>query len=223
MNSVTAELAIVRPGSLLRDDWQSILGLDRDRRGPEAPIVNAVDLQDIDATLGGNGDAYARIVERYQDRIAARMWRFTRDRAEHRELVHEVFVEAYVDLARYRGDAPFEHWLARIATHVGYRFWKRRSASQSGKSVPIDELHDLAAVESQAFEPAQAAQVLHKLLDRLPPRDRLVLMLRYVEERSLEETAALTGWSQTMVKVQCWRARKKLKRLLEQAGMEVEP
>jgi DNA-directed RNA polymerase specialized sigma24 family protein len=49
-----------------------------------------------------------------------------------------------------------------------------------------------------------------------------VLVLRYVEERSVEETAGLTGWTQTMVKVQSWRARKKLRKLLEEAGMEIE-
>ncbi len=72
------------------------------------------------------------------------------------------------------------------------------------------------------MEPEEAAEILHSLLDRLPPRDRLVLMLRYVEDRSVEETAELTGWTQTMVKVQAWRARNKLKKLFEAAGLEVE-
>ncbi len=54
------------------------------------------------------------------------MTRFTRDERMLEELVHDVFVEAYFSLDGYRGDAPFEHWLQRIATRVGYRYWTRR-------------------------------------------------------------------------------------------------
>jgi RNA polymerase sigma-70 factor (ECF subfamily) len=52
-------------------------------------------------------------------------------------------------------------------------------------------------------------------LEQLPPRDRLVLTLLYLESRSVAEAADLAGWSQTMVKVQAYRARGKLRKLLE--------
>ena len=63
--------------------------------------------------------------------------------------------------------------------------------------------------------------MLHGLLEELPPRDRLVLTLRYLEELSVEETAERTGWSRAMVKVQAWRAREKLKRLFAKAEGKV--
>ncbi len=179
------------------------------------------DEQDIRETLSGNGEAYARLVGRYQDAVAARMWRFTRNDTEHRELVQEVFVQAYLSLSGFRGKAPFEHWLARIATRVGYRFWKRLSRARSAPGIPIEEVEHLLTREQHEIEPADAARALHAFLGELPPRDRLVLTLRYVEERDVEETAQLTGWTQTMVKVQTWRARKKLRRLLEESGLEI--
>lgn len=181
------------------------------------------DLTDIRESLEGDGDAYARLVRRHQDSVARRMWRFTRDRDEHRELVQEVFVQAYTSLSGFKANAPFAHWLARIATLVGYRYWKNRSHERSIPKVPIEEWADrLATLEPAQWEASQAAELLHALLDELPPRDRLVMMLRHVEDRSVEETAALTGWSESMVKVQSWRARKKLKKLFEQAGLEVD-
>jgi RNA polymerase sigma-70 factor, ECF subfamily len=184
-------------------------------------VVNEQDPADIRGSLDGDGDAYARLVERHQDRVGARMWRFTRDRADHQELVQEVFVEAYTSLAGYRGSAPFEHWLARISTTVGYRFWKRQARERSRNSISIDDWDQVSGKAVESMGAVHAAQLLHELLDQLPPRDRLVLMLRYVEDRTVEETAALTGWTASMVKVQAWRARKKLKRLLEEAGVEV--
>jgi RNA polymerase sigma-70 factor (ECF subfamily) len=86
--------------------------------------------------------------------------------------------------------------------------------------VPLAEHPGLAAPE--ALEPSEAGELLHRLLQELSPRDRLVLTLRYLEELSVKETAARTGWSQSMVKVQAHRARGRLEKLFEQAVREAE-
>src|SRR5687768_12620713 len=104
--------------------------LARDAHAVEMPRpVTAEDdatLADVCAAVRGDSDAYVRIIRRYQNVLARRMLRFTRNRADLEVLVHDTFVEAYFSLKRYRGDAPLENWLQRIATRVGYRFWKRQ-------------------------------------------------------------------------------------------------
>ena len=167
-------------------------------------------LTDVRAAMAGNGDAYARIIRRYQPAFARRMVRFTRDRAAVEELVHDVFVEAYYSLEKYRGDAPFEHWLQRIATRVGYRYWKRRR----DRTVPLSEETISVAVSDNSRNAAADAVAV---LEQLPPRDRLVLTLLYLESRSVAEAADLAGWSQTMIKVQAYRARHKLRKLLTES------
>ena len=175
------------------------------------PVAVNADDTDVRACLDGDGEAYRRIVERHQDHVAAIMWRFTRDRDEHEELVHDVFVEAFLGLAKFRGDAPLEHWLARIATRVGYKLWRRRARDR--QQVSLAEWQEVGERKSD-LRPGEAAELVHRLLAMLSPRDRLVMTMRFVDERTVEETAALTGWSETMVKVQTWRARRKLKGLL---------
>jgi RNA polymerase sigma-70 factor (ECF subfamily) len=175
---------------------------------------------DVRQAVAGDGAAYARIIRRYQQPISRRMRHFARQPADLEELVHEVFVEAYFSLGRFRGDADFSHWLARIATRVGYRHWKRRrrdadrrqSLESSAKAKPPAAVADSSA----GAESAEAAEKLGALLEKLPPRDRLVVTLMYVEGQSVEETARLTGWSQTMVKVQAFRARGKLRKVMEE-------
>lgn len=189
---------------------------------PNVAGPNGGDMEDIRLTLNGDGAAYARVVERCQAGISAQMWRFTRERAKHRELVQDVFVEAYLNLKTFRGKAPLGHWLARIGTRVGYRHWRKEARERSNQMVPLEDWDQPVWAEPESLEPEKAAGMLHSLLELLPPRDRLVLMLRYVENRSIEETAELTGWTRTMVKVQAWRARNKLKKLFEAAGLEVE-
>jgi RNA polymerase sigma-70 factor (ECF subfamily) len=85
--------------------------------------------------------------------------------------------------------------------------------------VPIQDWH--RSVEPVNNDSAEAAAALvHGLLGELPPRDRLVLTLIYLEGCSVAQAAELSGWSQTMVKVQAHRARKKLKKLLDERQID---
>ena len=183
--------------------------------------IDRADWQNIRASLNGDGQAYARLVQRYQSEMAAYLWHFARQREICEELVQNVFVEAYFSLHGHRGDAPFSHWLRRIATRVGYRYWKERARQRERPETTLADWDRLQAAEDPP-DPAAAAELLHGLLARLAPRDRLVLTLTYLEGRSVAETAALTGWTQTMVKVQAHRARKRLRRLFEEIGHERE-
>ena len=88
------------------------------------------DLNDIQACLNGDDEAYRRLVQRYEQHIVRLMWRFTRDRTECEQLVQDVFVDAYFSLKSYKAQGPFLHWLSIIATRVGYRFWKQRYRSR---------------------------------------------------------------------------------------------
>ncbi len=168
---------------------------------------------DIQASRNGDADAYARLIKRYQPQVAARMWKFTRDRTEYEELVHEVFVELYFSLGRYREMDSFAGWLNRIASRVGYRFWKRQKRVSG--TVSLDGGVGAGMVAPDSLSPDQSADRLHGLLGQLRPRDRLVLTLLYWDGYSIAETARQTGWSQAMVKVQAHRARGRLRRLLE--------
>ena len=196
-----------------RLDRAHITGMDQADRDQK-------DLSDIRATLAGDGEAYSRLICRHQNEISTRMWRFSRDRRELEELVHDVFVEAYVSLKSFKAKAPFSHWLNRIATRVGYRFWKKQKR-RGQREAPLQDWDQLLQSDPQApWEPREAAEMVHSLLAQLRPRDRLVLTLMYLEELSINEIAEQTGWSKTMVKVQVHRARKRLKALMVSLGVD---
>ena len=187
------------------------------------PGATTSDFEDIRQTQNGDSDAYRRLVERYQSHVAQILWRFSRDRLVHEELVQDVFVEAYLSLGTYHGKAPWGHWLARIATRVGYRYWKEKARQRATEPFSLEEWDQVADDDDmlERIEPDRAADILHRLLEQLPPRDRLVLMLRYIEGCDVAEAARRTGWTKTMVKVQALRARNKLKKLVEHSEMEL--
>ena len=170
------------------------------------------DRDDIKACLSGDERAFASLVERYESQVARLMWRFSRRPDECEALTQDVFVEAYFSLRTYRGDAPFLHWLRRIGTRVGYRFWKKEARKKV--HVPLKDIEALAAREPPT-DPSAAAEVLDALLGRLRPADRLVLTLEYLEQCSMKEIARRTGWNEAAVKMRAHRARRKLKQIAE--------
>jgi len=201
------------PDSLLRPG--SAEGPNKAYAQVEASF-HQVDLNDIRLSMDGDVEAYRRLIERHQERVSSMMWRFSRDPETHRNLVQDVFVEAHMSLKTYRAETPFIDWLGRIATQVGYLYWKEQARKGAHPTVTFVECSqwDQASEDSTGeMDPAEASEMLYNLLNQLSPRDRLMLTLRYVEGHGVEETSRLTGWSRTMVKVQTWHARKKLKSL----------
>ena len=186
-----------------------------ERTGEQSPdIEQSLDIGDVRLSRQGDPDAYKRLIERHQQEIGKIMWRFSRNRTVHEELVQDVFVEAYISLATYKQRAPFTHWLTRIATRVGYRYWKQKAREKKFERFSFEEWDRLTTEAPEEIDSSRAGELLHNLLGQLPPRDRLVLTLRYLEGCDVVETAHRTGWTKSMVKVQTFRAKRKLQKLL---------
>jgi len=200
----------------LRGVGNLLFSLKSQNKTPEASFTEA---KDIKNSQNGDPDAFRRLVERHQEHVSKLLWRFTRDMNCHEELVQETFVQAYMSLKTYKTQAPFEHWLARIATRVGYRFWKQNSR-HTHTSLQETDWQQAFENTSDSIDPQEAAELVHLLLAKLPSRDRLVITLRYLEQCTIEETAQRTGWSQSLVKVQTHRAKQKLKKLLKNTDIE---
>jgi RNA polymerase sigma-70 factor (ECF subfamily) len=183
---------------------------------------DTAELEDVRQSRQGDSDAYRRLIERHQEHVSGILWRFSRDRLVHEELVQDVFVEAYMSLRGYRGKAPFEHWLSRIATRVGYRYWKQTARRRETENFTLEEWDRVPDGSAEQMDPSEAASLVHRLLAQLRPRDRLVLTLRYLEGCDVAETARRTGWTRGMVKVQTLRAKKRLEKLIAKAGKGLE-
>lgn len=173
--------------------------------------VTEEDLRDIALARQGDGEAYARLVRRYERAIQVQMMRFSRDPAIARELVQDVFVEAYLSLHTFKGQAPFLHWLRRVATFTGYRHWSREARGRRWET-PLDTVAPVPAAEQS---PTDAGDLLFEILSHLPVKDRLVLSLFYFDELSAQEIAAQTGWTEVLVRVRLHRSRNRLKKLIE--------
>lgn len=180
------------------------------------------DARDISQAANGDEPAARRLYERYAADVARQMWRFTRDPVMHQDLAQEVWIAVFRNLREFRGEAPFLHWIRRIATHTGYRFWKRQARDAERRRAYASEQRVTVSLE-RSETPGEAAEQIHALLALLPPDQRLVLTLFYLEECGVSEIADRTGWSASKVKVCNMRARQRMKTLLEEHGYERTP
>ena len=169
----------------------------------------------IKAVLAGDDEAFSELVRRYKPKVFRLAARFVRDNDELDDICQEAFIKAYQSLKKFRGDAPFEHWLTKIAVNVCYDMLRKQSRKRD--NVPLDSV-DFSIGEPQSpssSSGSEAWDILKNAFVKLRPEDRLVITLLNLEEKSVRETASLTGWSEANVKVRAFRARKQLKRILE--------
>ena len=175
------------------------------------------DWDDIQAVLNGDRTAFERLIRRYQGQITRLCWRFSRDSLVCQRLVQDTFVEAFISLKSYKAKAPFLHWLKKIGTRTGYRFWKERDRQK--RFLPLEDFDFAEKNHDEEIEPTEAAEILHALLERLASADRLVLTLMYFEDCPIKEIAQRMGWTQAAVKMRALRARKKIKKIAEKENL----
>lgn len=175
-------------------------------------------------SLHGDDLAYAALAGRYRSRVAAMVSRFTRDRQAAEDLVQEVFLQAWRKLGQYRGQVPFEHWLTRISTRKCYDHLRKRHRNREDLLEPAhwEHLPTGTAPESRENCAEAARELLGLAMARLSAEERLVITLLELEEKSLVQTSDLTGWSVANVKVRAFRARQKLKTILQNLNPETQ-
>ena len=169
----------------------------------------------MEATLAGDDDAFAELTRRHKSRVFGVAARFAGNAAELEDICQEVFVQAYFKLRQYRRESPFAHWVLRITTHKCYDYLRKRR--RSGITLSVDAMLE-SGYEPSAPEPSSPhpdLERLHAALAELSPKERLVITLLELEERSVQEIAGLTGWSVANVKVRAFRARAVLRKLME--------
>jgi len=173
------------------------------------------DEQLVQDTLAGNDHAFAELTRRHKSRVFGVAARFARNAAELEDICQEVFVQAFFKLRQFRRDSPFEHWLLRITTYKCYDCLRKRR--RDGTGISIDAMLESGYEPSspERATPHPDLERLYAALAQLSPKERLVITLLELEERSLQEIASLTGWSIANVKVRAFRSRAALRKLME--------
>jgi len=158
---------------------------------------------------------FAELYENNFERVYAYVVRRLGDRSETEDLTSEVFHHALANLQRFewRG-IPFAAWLFRIAANLIADRWQ-----QSNREHLVDDPEQIesAPAGGMEFEEVERRATLFRLVDKLPVEQRRVVVLRFVEQKSIKEVAQEIRKTEGAVKQLQFRALSSLRTRLEGA------
>lgn len=176
----------------------------------------------IREVLKGERDAFAEIVELYKDKVYLICYRMLGNTHEAEDLTQETFLRAYVNIDRYNINRKFSTWIYRIATNLCIdRIRKKKpdfsldaqikgtdgltmySQLSSPRSLPEDEVVEM-----------EIQDIVQKAIMNLPEKYRTVVVLKYIEELSLQEIAEILEMPIGTVKTRLYRGREALRKQL---------
>ena len=187
---------------------------------PETDVRTDEELVGI--VVGGDVDCFEELITRYQSRVFGMARKYFRNESDAEDVVQTIFTKTFQKLSSYKGTAPFEHWFMRLSVNACYDALRRKRNRPDHMISDMlfddeswqDRL-DKITEASDREEQEQARELVHTVLDQVSDRARIVLTLQELEGRTIKEIAEITGWSESLVKVQAFRARKEMRAAVE--------
>ncbi len=173
------------------------------------------DIEIIDSVKRGNYSDYSLLINRYKDRAFSLLKRLLKNEMDAEEALQDSFLKAYNSLAAFRNDSQFSTWFYKIVYNTGLSVIasKKRKVEQQMSS--IDEQFDLVSYDAEIYSGAEnGREYILKMVDKLPIRGALVVILFYMDGLSLNEISQIMGLSLVNTKVLLHRSRNALKDLL---------
>jgi RNA polymerase sigma-70 factor (ECF subfamily) len=174
----------------------------------------------VAAARNGESQAFEELVFRHKKKVLAAAQRITNNREDAEDVAQESFHKAFLHLNNFQEKSRFSTWLTRIAMNEAFLLLRRK---RGVFEVLPESPEDGAKSSSEAFvdhnpNPEESCwrrertQLLTAAINRLGPKVRSTILLRDIEERSIEETAQILGTSISAVKARVFQGRRKLRR-----------
>jgi RNA polymerase sigma-70 factor, ECF subfamily len=191
-------------------------------------MADELDAAALVAAARQHNESAAREILRQLYPLVVKLVRAHRPRRTAEEdLCQMIFIKVFQKLDQFSGKVPLDHWVSRIAINTCINQIQAERVRPEIRRADLSE-EEAAVVENLAVNAEElrpdrrlaAHDLVERLLVALKPAERLVIDLLYLQERSVAEIQALTGWGASLVKVRAFRARQKMRRLLDQFTAE---
>lgn len=187
-------------------------------------LSEASEEQLVEQSIQGDLAAYDEIVRRYQQSVAASLYRFSNNHADLEDLVQETFIRAYQKLDKWMNTASLLSWIRKIGYNLSYDYLRKQKrnplANRADESGVREQEGNTARHEIADDSPPENSQydtndLVKWLLTQLRADEAMVVSMFYLDQLSTQEIAERTGWSLSKVKVATHRSRKKLKLIFD--------
>ena len=171
----------------------------------------------VPACQAGDGPAWEALVKRHQDRVLNLAYQFTGDRDEARDLAQEIFVRLYLRLDQYDPARPFRFWFNSLARNLCIDHYRSRREKQRLATVALEAADRIAAPgpsPDRHLARREERDLILAALDALSAISREAIVLKDLQEMTLEEIAQSLDLPIGTVKSRVFRARIELGRAI---------
>ena len=169
----------------------------------------------------GTEDAARELVGHLSPLVLKIVRKYRPFRNDEEDLVQMVFMKIFSKISQFSGAVPLEHWVSRIAVNTCLNEIERQKVRPELRHADLTEEQEELVEKLQSSEelsPAEnmvSAELLEKMLGCLGPEDRLVVRMMYLDGHTIKDIQRETGWSSALVRIRAFRARAKLRKVLE--------
>jgi RNA polymerase sigma-70 factor (ECF subfamily) len=172
----------------------------------------------------GDAAAFEQIVVRHERRVLTLSWRLLGSMEDAQDAAQEVFLRTFKYLHRFDAQKPFEPWLVRMTVNVCRDLGKARQLRgavfvEQGNSYDRAELRDPANDPHAELQFEQQRQMLYRVLNELPDKERTAFVLRDIEGMTTAETADALGSSEATIRSQISSARLKIRKCVDRMNL----
>ncbi|CAG9606905.1 RNA polymerase sigma factor [Pseudoneobacillus rhizosphaerae] len=171
----------------------------------------------IQEVLAGNKYSYTHIINKYKNQLYATILRMTKNPQDAQDFVQEAFIKVYHQLGKYDGKGSFSSWIYRVA--INHCLDEFRKKSHHIQKVELsEEMYENPSHPEVIFLKKERSRQLERIVATLPEDERMIILLRYVNELSYDEISELLDIPVTTVRNKLHRAKIKMRKSVNQEG-----
>lgn len=178
-------------------------------------MKHLTDIEIIESIQRGNQSDFSLLVDRYKDKAFSMLRRMLNNEMDAEEALQDCFLKAFNGLKEFRRDSLFSTWFYKITFNTALTILSSKKRKLEQEMSSIDEEFNLGAYDPEIYSTTENAnQFIAKMVDKLPVRGALVIILFYMDGLSMNDISQVMGLSLVNVKVLLHRSRNSLRDLL---------
>jgi RNA polymerase sigma-70 factor, ECF subfamily len=163
---------------------------------------------------------FNELYKKYHHQLFNFLFYMVQSKEQAEDLVQEVYIRVLKSYQHFKGESSEKTWLIAIARNVAIDFFRKQKGINQRLIKKVEMIHlpikDESPLPDEIVFQSEEKRLMYRCLEKCTIDQRSVIILRYIQELSILETAAVLGWKESKVKTTQHRAIKQLKALMDE-------
>jgi RNA polymerase sigma factor (sigma-70 family) len=188
---------------------------------PDVRLAEVGDNELVVRIVVGEKHLLSELYNRYSGKVYYKCLSITKNKEIAKDLSHDIFIKVFTNLEKFRGDADFSFWIYSITYNTTISYLKKSNKFKPIELTKTEEMIDKGEEEMIRKTLLETRlEQLEELLKQLKPADRMVMLMRYQDDRSIKQISEVLGSKESAVKMRLKRIRDRMAVFFSDTGDE---